>query len=542
MWRKIIVAVVVLISTFSIAYGYYNWNMNAQVIPLDITPFALTPRDGSEGSRGTQFVIGTYEGEDTVWESLINHNNQAYIVPFEPLDAVQWWDPSKNQPLDQLENTYDQSNFKKIIDNWNNTSRTALENKALINPLAPAKMQDYEMIKDDGTLGMNANHRKTYNPDIPDSLSANDGYPSMRGLTLLFNSFKGSGWYNELHLYDGSMRDGTLAAGVRRPLYYFSVIPYMDIDLTKVTFAVDREYISGLYTTNDITSSTIALLRVVEESISQPVIKSIKNNTLDSISTDDVVIIGEGHPITVNYQPVNVGGTKYLSVLYRDRTNKIDYYERITNDPSKTSFDIDSSNWKVGIYDIYLVVEDLTEKIHAIPSSPLSDPVHIEVVDHYTITYKSTPKGDLSEYKYAVNAKANDKIGEIHTVAPLPDELPITYHLESNGDDSYQNFEIIGLGSLSESSASKLDINIKSNAKDLHEGNLKAGEYKFCINTQNIIGEPAAPTIKSKVCTSFTVERTDLTIAFTDPNETVRSNYRMGRGNHLCTQCQRCKG
>ncbi len=523
MWKKMIVAVVIFIGTFSIAYGYYNWNMSAQTIPSDITPFALTPRDGTAGSRGTQFVIGTYEGEDTVWESLINHDNLSYIIPYEPLDAVQWWEATRPQPLDQLENTYDQSNFKKVIDKWNDTPRTDLENKALINHIAPAKMQDYEMIKDDGTLGMNANHRKMYATSIPNSTEIDDGPISMRAITLLLNSLNGSGWYNLLILKDGLMPKGTLAANIRLPLYFFSVVPYMEIDLSKVTFAVDRDYTNGLYNTNDITSSTITLLRVVEESMSQPVIKSIRNNTLDSILTDNEVIIGEGHLITVNYQPVNVGGTKYLSVLYRDRTNKIDYYERITNDPSKTSFDIDSSKWKVGIYDIYLVIEDLTEKIHAIPSSPLSDPVHIEVVDHYTITYKSTPKDDLSEYKYAVNAKANDKIGEIHTVAPLPDELPITYHLESNGDDSYQNFEIIGLGSQSESSASTLDINIKSNAKDLHEGNLKAGEYKFCINTQNVIGEPTTPTTKSKVCTSFTVEKTDLTIAFTDPNETVKS-------------------
>ena len=56
-------------------------------------------------------------------------------------------------------------------------------------------------------------------------------------------------------------------------------------------------------------------------------------------------------------------------------------------------------------------------------------------------------------------------------------------------------------------------------------GGLKTGTYKFCITAVDANGDPVDtsgnPT--EKVCTSFTVEKTNPTIAFDDPSTTKKS-------------------
>lgn len=104
--------------------------------------------------------------------------------------------------------------------------------------------------------------------------------------------------------------------------------------------------------------------------------------------------------------------------------------------------------------------------------------------------------------------------------------VPLTYKIESNGgDNSYQNFEIDGLDANNASSAASLNVKIKVGGPNIYEGGLKVGEYKFCISAQDSNENPDVPNTsdQTKVCTSLTVEKPKLTIAFDDKNTTKKT-------------------
>lgn len=101
------------------------------------------------------------------------------------------------------------------------------------------------------------------------------------------------------------------------------------------------------------------------------------------------------------------------------------------------------------------------------------------------------------------NVNAGQTVGKI-TVNPQG-VMPLTYTMDSNGDNTYQNFELDGLNSSNASSSTSLNVKIKSGAPDLVNGGLKAGTYQFCINSVDANGDPVTPTSDSKVPSSFSL-------------------------------------
>ena len=161
-----------------------------------------------------------------------------------------------------------------------------------------------------------------------------------------------------------------------------------------------------------------------------------------------------------------------------------------------------------------------------VESSAISDLMPLEIVDPHKLTYTKTPQSGASsgkEYEFGKNVNVGQAVGKV-TANPTG-ATPLTYTLEANGDNSYLNFEIDGLDSNNASSTTPLNVKIKSGAPDLVNGGLKAGNYKFCITAVDANGDPVDtsgnPT--EKVCTSFTVEKTNPTIAFNDPAQTKKS-------------------
>ncbi len=76
MWRKIIVAVVVLISTFSIAYGYYNWNMSANTKSGGIVTGRVGAVGNSVFSKGDRIITDiSYDGTPIEW-LLLNDSSK----------------------------------------------------------------------------------------------------------------------------------------------------------------------------------------------------------------------------------------------------------------------------------------------------------------------------------------------------------------------------------------------------------------------------------------------------------------------------------
>ncbi|NBJ65420.1 hypothetical protein D5266_09575, partial [bacterium c-19] len=211
-----------------------------------------------------------------------------------------------------------------------------------------------------------------------------------------------------------------------------------------------------------------------------------------------------------------------LSVfVYDEMGNDLLYYKALNDN----NFDL--SGIPAGKYKIAVANEDFDDSTgRPAKSSPISSMKNIEIVEPHKLTYTKTPQSGATsgnDYEFSKNVNAGQAVGKI-TVNPQG-VMPLTYTVESNGDTTYQNFELDGLNGSNASSSTSLNVKIKGDAPDLMDGGLKAGTYKFCITAVDANGDPVDtngdPT--EKVCTTFTVAKTNPTITFDDPNQTKKS-------------------
>ena len=220
------------------------------------------------------------------------------------------------------------------------------------------------------------------------------------------------------------------------------------------------------------------------------------------------------------------GNPYTVSLLVFDENDNFLYYKPL--EPAKGTGDYvtDLTDIPEGDYK-FAIVNEAYNETSVIPTdcSPLSDKVDFSITVPHQIAYTKHPASGASsgvDYEYSKNVNGGDTIGKI-TLNPIG-AIPITYAIEADGDSTYQNFEISGLNSENASEATSLDVKIKQNAPDLIGGGLKAGEYKFCIISSDIYGYPQTQVEgKTKACTSFVVEKTDLSVAFDEANETKKS-------------------
>ncbi len=218
------------------------------------------------------------------------------------------------------------------------------------------------------------------------------------------------------------------------------------------------------------------------------------------------------------------GGTYTISAIIFDQANRFSYYIPLEAAKGSGLYELNLSGIPVGAYKIGIVNEAYNENSTApADSSRITAVLPLEIVGSHKITYIKQPQSGASsgiDYEFSKNVNAGQTVGKI-TVNPQG--IMINYTLEGDGDNTYQNFEIDGLNSDNFSNSSSLNVKIKDDAPDLVNGGLKAGTYKFCINTMDADGDPTTATSDSKVCTSFTVAKTKLSVAFDDPNTTKKS-------------------
>ncbi|NBJ64837.1 hypothetical protein D5266_06550, partial [bacterium c-19] len=247
-------------------------------------------------------------------------------------------------------------------------------------------------------------------------------------------------------------------------------------------------------------------------------------NDIKNANNDSVQKVMKGSVVKIHYDNATVGNTNTISLLLSDTSgSELKYYEPLESAASSGIISFDTGNIPIGKYQAYLVNEEYTTDAAPVYSSPLSNAIPFEITKH-KISYTKQPQSGASsgkDYEFSKNVNAGQIIGNI-SVNPQG-VMPLTYAMESNGDNSYQNFEIDGLNSSSASSSTTLKVKIKNNAPDLLNGGLKAGTYKFCVSAKDANGDPATTTADTKVCTSFTVEKTDLSVAFNDPAQTKKS-------------------
>ncbi len=549
MFRKMITALTATLGLFAVAYIYTNSNMlttlNAQSAPVFQLP------------KGSKVILGTYNNKEVVWDIGNNNNNGNYVLMSSmSIKEISNYDPSIPSklatpiPLEERDNYCLNMNTHDGIaaifcpttslkDEINLISLNNAENALMVkSPFLP----HFNDVKNGGSLGLGVNDRAFKN----DVVYWLDGYLSS------YDSINGG--YRGLHLNAfqvdlaralfphptndvdtpsvkiqpieriaiGFSSNTTGSAGVDHSLRPFAIISPAEI-----MFAANTSYTDGKWHSYTIDTSNLNANNELNPNklrIQSSLTVNLQDIKRNNRSTGKVVKDGSVD-VTVS---ANTGvNTRISTILYNDAGTQIQYYKLGNATKSGTNdYSIDLSGIPVGKYKLAVINEEYVSSSQlSVESSPISELLPLEIVEPHRLTYTKQPQSGASagkDYEFSKNVNAGQTVGKI-TVNPQG-VMPLTYTVEANGDDTYQNFEVDGLSSGASSSTS-LNVKIKSNAPDLMNGGLKAGSYKFCITAVDVNGDPVDtngnPT--QKVCTSFTVEKTSLTVAFDDPNQTKKS-------------------
>ena len=305
-----------------------------------------------------------------------------------------------------------------------------------------------------------------------------------------------------------------------------SLRPFGAIDSSKIMFSANTSYTDGnwhnyvidtdnLNGNNELNANKLRIQSSLTAFLQDV---KYKNNATQKVIENSVV------KLSIN---ANTGtNTKISIILYDEACSQIKYYKMLESTRSGTNdYTLDLTGVAVGKYQIAVINEEYDSSSQLpVESSMISDVLPLEIVKPHKLAYTKTPQSGASsgkDFEFSKNVNTGQIIGKI-TVNPQG-IMPLTYTVESNGDNTYQNFEVDGLNNSGASNSTSLDIKIKNNGPDLVNGGLKAGDYKFCVSAVDANGDPTAATSDSKVCTTFTVEKTSLSVAFDDPSTTKKS-------------------
>ncbi|NBJ65305.1 cadherin repeat domain-containing protein, partial [bacterium c-19] len=550
MLKKIITIVITLSGIFTIAYMHTNQYLfnilNAQSPPVFELP------------KGSKVITGKYDNREIVWD--IGNNTSDYVLmSSKPITSISLYDSSI--PItDTIQTGTNRENYcLRRIDTMNDSLLTYCPIAPAVNEINTISLNSQETavlsripflpsvteLYPGGSLGLSVNDRAyrhssnyllkgymkipTYSGGLyghnywnscqnPLDASVSSLVITSIDLSMIVDNneriihWGASAWdYSGLKVYTGAI---------------FNIRPFATLDKTKVNFAANTSYTDGSWHSyaidtsnwNEVNELNPNKLRV-QSSLTASLLDIKRNNR--SISQ---VMENGSVDLSVN---ANTGtNTKMSVLLYDDAGTQIQYYKLGSNTQSGTNdYTIDLTGIPTGKYQVAVINEEYDASSQlAVESSPISDLLPLEIVEPHKITYTQTPQSGASagnDYEFSKNVNAGQAVGKV-TVNPTG-VTPLTYTLETNGDNTYQNFEIDGLNSSGASSSTSLNVKIKSGAPDLVNGGLKAGTYKFCISAKDANGDPTTATSDTKVCTSFTVEKTDLSIAFNDPSQTKKS-------------------
>ncbi|NBJ64028.1 hypothetical protein D5266_02365, partial [bacterium c-19] len=519
MWKKLILAVIVLSGMFSISIvaNIYNQNMRAAAF------FQL--------QKGQKVIIGNYQGNDVVWDIGNASGNDYVLMSSKPIVDLQpiydtsinctiyhdnvgtkWYSPSCDDTL--LQNEIDNILFNNV------------ENMILSRPAFLPSMNE---VRNGGTLGLTAADRafqtscgywlagkiknSVHVPSYPHAVyntmqSPLDGVDISGDIDINTNTAISP---NE------KIRSimAVMWSDRASPIMALSLRPFMTVSKEKINFAADATYQDGGWHNYQIDTSNLN-----KNNQFKPVKLRISSSLTANL--DEIRRIRIGKPITKVMKDKSVelkvksnsgSGNVISALLYDSSGSSIKYYRKLSS-PSDGFVTMDLKGIPVGNYQVAIINEEYDGTNRPANSSPISNMLPLSIVEKHKITYKATPQSGatLGDYEYSKNVDAGEIVGKV-TANPLG-VTPLVYNLIGDGDNSYLNFEIDGLDSNKASGNTPLDVKIKNNAPDLKNGGLKAGTYKFCIIAKDDNNDPDPVDNDTKVCTSFEVVKTEPTITF----------------------------
>ncbi len=483
----------------------------------------------------------------TAWYSLATksidqvtaHNGQLYRVNF------------KHEGIRYL--PYGETNIAQAIANFNASfsgrgrdliashDLSVLRSTVIDEVFGGAYMNDKLRLKYDGEIGekfiapLQVNGTKWASKISNSDLTFSSEYWSSRGM----NDGDNYVYSNTDPLYNSwvsILADGTRSRAMNGATEVKSVRPAAFIDTKNIVFALSQGTTQGTLAQIEekklvpyaslweATSSWKEMKARLLNTSMRADLKEIMNNKKASITK-----VAKDGKVTLKVD-ANAGtgpdGSPYTISVLVFKNNAFMYYKPLLMTQSGTQeYTFDTTGIPLGKYQIAVVNEAYNDgSDEPSDSSKISGVKNLEIVPPHEIQYAKTPgagatKGD---YEYSKNVNAGDTVGKI-TLNPIG-VTPITYEIITNGDNTYQNLEIDGLDSSNASGATTLNVKIKNGAPDLDNGGLKVGNYKFCITSTDANGYPDTQIEgKTKVCTSFTVDKTKLTIEFDDKEDTKKT-------------------
>ena len=531
MLKKLITVLATILGVLSITYLYTSSNMrttlNAQSAPVFTLP------------KGAKVVLGKYNNKEIVWDIGNNNNNGSYVL-------------MSSKPI--VENFLLNDNTGLLTCDGNYCTSTRLYSE--INKIILTDIETSVVVR---------------SPFIPSFSEIIDG--GTLGLSLTDRAYKGNGDWTEVYWVDGKVEKITVSNNTvmkynalqlslgndmswvqdNNPNFRYT---FLNPGGEELTFSQSDEHIaeansvypkSGLrpfatmnhnvnfaadttYTDDNWHSYKIDTDNMNKYNEVNPLklrIQSSLTATLDDIKdsgTNSINKTKKNSCIQLLVSANTGSNTKMSVILYNEAKTEIQYYKLGSDTQNgRINYSVDLTGIPAGKYYVAVINEEYAPSSQLpVESSAISNLLPLEIIEPHKLTYTKIPQSGVTagDYEFSKNVNAGQTIGKI-TVNPQG-VMPLTYTVESYGNDTYQNFELEGLNNGTSSSTS-LNVKIKSNAPDLMNGGLKAGIYKFCVNSVDADGDPITATSESRVCTSFTVEKIGLTIAFDDSNQTKKS-------------------
>ena len=519
MWKKIGIMAMSFIGLISASYIFYNYQMSAAgynytsggevsgtvgdlqsedkfYIFTNTYPFRTVSSDGSRGILAlSDEAIGSITWTDTYGDPYVTNSNYRKLVK-SLNDDIDIRD--KNKLLNRHENKLYMSG-NDVLEDLNNIP---VEESAYF-----IGTPNYYMYY--GDFGATAS-------SILVSLNLKPYFISgtWYGLNLYAGNVYGPGYINENYQYAGDDKRGSLRG----------IQPGILLKKDLIVFALSQPEQSGNIASINNQEHKRMKLRLRNDDMTTSIseIVNFKGSKITSTTADTTVKI-KGN---ANAGRDENGNPYVVSLLVFDESGSFKYYKPLEPAKGTGDYEADLSGIPVGNYKLAIVNEAYNES-SVIPtdSSALSNKVAFSITVPHQIAYTKQPQSGASngkDYEFSKNVNSGDIVGKI-TLNPIG-AIPITYAVESNGDNTYQNFEVAGLNSENASEATELKVRVKQNGPDLVGGGLKAKAYKFCITSTDIYGYPQTQIEgKTKACTTLTVEKTELSIAFDDASVTKKS-------------------
>ena len=529
MRKKIVMILICLAGCISIMIntnGFMKNIVNAQSAPAFQLP------------KGAKVVLGEYDNKDVVWEVGKVSGSELTLLSTEGLGYHPTYHPSLvSSCVQHTDGRYLSCPLTQLKAELLNLSLNSLETGAITrNPFIPTVKE----AENGGTLGLTIDDQAFYDDTIfwlDDFLNIHSYSAGTYGYRM-FNAVmygKTKSLIGLTEYYDATNIPIRTPTKIQHFISYdispnkAILRPYMIIDESDIVFAAATGYSDGTLQSYQKTVGILGdkvitdamQLRIKDMSLTADLL-DIRNDNGDSI-TQHI----ENGKVYLRVNANRIQNTHISVLLYNRNTSELIYYQVLepTNN-GINDYQFDLTGIPLGKYNLAVLNENI-DRTSARPviASKISDMLPLEIVEPHKITYTKTPQSGASagDYEFSKNVNVGQAVGKV-TANPTG-VTPLTYSLETNGDNSYLNFEIDGLDANGASSNTPLNVKIKTGAPDLVNGGLKAVTYKFCITAVDANGDPVDtsgnPT--EKVCTSFTVEKTNPTIAFDDPSTTKKS-------------------